>query len=198
VAEHVFALLLAISHGLEQAIDRTRKGDFSSRGLEGFDLFGKTLGVVGTGHIGQHAIRIARGFGMEVLGYDVAPDEDAARELGFRYVSLEELLGASDVDTRSPVRALAEGKLAAGLDVLPEEPVIREEAELLRSVYERRHNLEDLLADHVLLRLRNVIVTPHSAFRTREAIQRILDTTVRNIDAFARGEPGNIVGLSAG
>jgi D-lactate dehydrogenase len=236
VAEHVFALLLAISHGLEQAIDRTRKGDFSSRGLEGFDLFGKTLGVVGTGHIGQHAIRIARGFGMEVLGYDVAPDEDAARELGFRYVSLEELLGASDVvslhvpanartrgmigweqfqqmkdgavlintargpvvDTRSLVRALAEGKLAAGLDVLPEEPVIREEAELLRSVYERRHNLEDLLADHVLLRLRNVIVTPHSAFRTREAIQRILDTTVRNIDAFARGEPGNIVGLSAG
>ena len=237
VAEHVFALLLAISHRIEQAVDRTRKGDFSSRGLEGFDLFGKTLGVVGTGHIGRHTIRIARGFGMNVLAYDVAPDQDVAEDLGFRYVSINELLNASDivslhipanektrgmigweqfqqmkdgavlintargpvVDTRALVRALAEGKLAAaGLDVLPEEPVIREEAELLRSVYERRHNLEDLLADHVLLRLRNVIVTPHSAFRTREAVQRILDTTVSNIEAFVRGEPQNLVDLGGG
>ena len=82
---------------------------------------------------------------------------------------------------------------AVGLDVLPEEPVIREEAELLRSVFQKKHNLEEILAGHVLLRLRNVYITPHSAFNTKEAIQRILDTTVENITAFALGRPQNIV-----
>jgi D-lactate dehydrogenase len=232
VAEHVFGLLLTISHRLEQAIDRTRKGDFTPRGLQGFDLRGRTMGIIGTGGIGRETARIAKGFGMDVLAHDIQPDEQAARQLGFRYVGLDELLSASDVisvhvpanektrhllsgeefekmkdgavlintargdivDTRALVRALAEQKLsAAGLDVLPEEPVIREEAELLRSVYEERHNLHTLLANHVLVHMRNVVVTPHSAFNTREAVQRILDTTVENIRAFAAGEPQNAV-----
>ncbi len=232
VAEHVFGLLLTISHRLEEAIDRTRKGDFSPRGLQGFDLKGRTLGVVGTGDIGMSVIRIARGFDMEVLAFDIAPDEDAAKEFGFRYRTFDEVLGESDVitlhvpandkthhlindeafgkmgegavlintargeivDIRAMARALAEGRLsAAGLDVLPEEPVIREEAELLRSVYEREHNLETLLANHVLTHMRNVVVTPHSAFNTREAVRRIIDTTTANIRAFARGEPQNHV-----
>jgi D-lactate dehydrogenase len=99
------------------------------------------------------------------------------------------------VDTRALVRALAEGRLAgAGLDVLAEEPTVREEAELMRSVYERTHNLSDLLADHVLLRLRNVVVTPHSAFDTREARRRIVETTIDNVRAFAAGAPENVVG----
>jgi len=233
VAEHVFALLLTVSHKMEDAIDRTRKGDFSPRGLRGFDLEGKTFGVIGTGNIGQHAIRIARGFGMEVIAHDVKPNAEAAEELGFEYVDLDELLRRSDIitlhvpsipathhllshdqfekmkegvviintsrgdviDNQALVRGLAEGKVAgAGLDVLPEEPVIREEAELLRSVYQRKHNLEALLADHVLIRLRSVVVTPHSAFNTREAVTRILETTVENIEAFARGESRNVVG----
>lgn len=232
VAEHVFGLLLTISHRLEEAIDRTRKGDFSPRGLQGFDLLGKTMGIIGTGGIGREAIRIARGFGMTVLAFDIAPDEEAARSLDFRYTDPDELLGQSDivslhvpsndktrhlisreefdkmkdgavlintargdlVDTKALVRALAEQKLsAAGLDVLPEEPVIREEAELLRSVYEERHDLNTLLANHVLVHMRNVVVTPHSAFNTREAVQRILDTTVDNIVAFCQGEPINVV-----
>ncbi|MCR9098286.1 MAG: hydroxyacid dehydrogenase, partial [bacterium] len=67
VAEHVFALLLAISHRIVDAADRTRRGDFSQGGLQGFDLKGRTMGVIGTGDIGLHAARIARGFGMEVL-----------------------------------------------------------------------------------------------------------------------------------
>jgi D-lactate dehydrogenase len=86
VAEHVFGLLLTISHRLEEAIDRTRKGDFSPRGLQGFDLQGRVFGVIGTGSIGLHAIRIARGFGMELLAFDVQPNELAARDLGFEYV----------------------------------------------------------------------------------------------------------------
>ncbi len=236
VAEHVFALLLTLSHKMDQAIDRTRKGDFSPRGLQGFDLQGKTFGVIGTGNIGRHAIGIARGFGMEVVAYDLKPDDEAASQLGFAYVDMDELLRRADVislhvpatpktrhllsheqfdqmkqdvviintsrgnviDSQALIRGLAEGKVyGAGLDVLPEEPVIREEAELLRSVYERKHNLDALLADHVLIRLRNVVVTPHSAFNTREAVSRILETTVDNIESFVQGKGQNIVPRAA-
>ena len=233
VAEHVFALLLAISHRIPQAVSRTRQGDFSLKGLQGFDLCGRTMGIVGTGKIGRRTARIARGFDMRVLAYDVRPDEAAAREFGFEYVSLPDLLRESDVvslhvpgdratqglistrefalmkrgavvintargnvlDVKALLHALAEGTVAAaGLDVLPEEPVIREEAELLHSFFTRRHDLETLLADHVLLHMRNVVITPHSAFNTREAVQRILYTTLDNIEAFLRGVPENLVG----
>jgi D-lactate dehydrogenase len=101
------------------------------------------------------------------------------------------------VNVHALLEALTSGKLhAAGLDVLPEEPTIREEAELIRSFFRKQHNLEVLLADHILLRLRNVYITPHSAFNTREAVGRILDTTIENIRSFARGEPANIVSQS--
>jgi D-lactate dehydrogenase len=232
VAEHVFGLLLAISHNLVLAIDRTRRGDFSLQGLQGFDLRGKTLGVIGTGNIGRCVIEIATGFRMKVVAYDVKPDRQLAARLGFRYVDMNELLATADivtlhvpaneqthhlisneefarmkngvvlintargsvVDIQALVRALAEGKVAAaGLDVLPEEPVIREEAELLRSFFRKKYDLETLLADHILLRLRNVVITPHSAFDTREAIERILETTVENIKAFVGGKPQNVV-----
>lgn len=232
VAEHVFALLLAISHHLVEAVDRTRRGDFSQVGLQGFDLRGKTMGIIGTGGIGRHTATIAQGFGMTVLAFDVKPDQAVARDIGFQYAELKEVLGQSDVvslhvpgngktrhlvsteefaamkegavlintsrgtvvDIRALLKALSSGKIAAaGLDVLPEEPVIREEAELLRSAFNREHDLETLLADHILLRLRNVIITPHSAFNTREAVQRILDTTRDNIQAFLAGEIQNRV-----
>ncbi len=232
VAEHVFALLLAISHRLPEAIDRTRRGDFSQKNLQGFDLRGKTLGVLGTGHIGRHVCRIAKGFGMEVVAYDVQPDHDFADELGICYATQPQLLISSDVitlhvpynqkthhllsteqfqimkqgvvlintsrgdviDTRSLLQALASGRVrAAGLDVLSEEPSIREEAELIRTIFSRTHDLDSLLIDHVLLRMRNVIVTPHSAFNTREAVQRIIDTTIDNIQMFANGTPENLV-----
>lgn len=232
VAEHVFALLLTISHNMYAAVDRTRKGDFSLAGLRGFDLAGKTLGVIGTGAIGRHVIRIACGFEMNVLAYDVAPDPQLTRDYGCTYVQLEELLRQADiislhvpsaagtrhliaapqfelmkpgvvlintargdvVEIRALMAALASGKLAAaGLDVLPEEPTIREEAELLHRMFQRQHDLETLLADHVLLRLRNVYITPHSAFNTREAVERIIAITVENIRAFVSGQPQNVV-----
>src|SRR5262249_27431419 len=102
------------------------------------------------------------------------------------------------IDMTELVRALAEGKVAgAGLDVLPDEPVVREEAELLRCVYEHGKNLETLLADQVGRRLRNVVVTPHSAFNTVEEAQRIVSTTVENILTFAAGHPQNVVSAYA-
>ena len=232
VAEHVFALLLALSHRLVEAVDRTRRGDFGPQGLTGFDLQGRTLGVIGTGRIGRHTASIARGFGMDVLGYDLQPDEEAARRIGFRYVDLDGLLRACDVvslhvpgndDTRhliserefglmpdgavlintargtvvhiqSLLRALADGKLAgAGLDVLPEEPTIVEEAELLRRVYRREHDLSTLLANHILLHMNNVVITPHSAFNTKEAVRQILTVTRENILGYLEGSPRNPV-----
>jgi D-lactate dehydrogenase len=232
VAEHVFGLLLTISHHLVEAIDRTRRGDFSLQGLTGFDLRGKTIGVIGTGEIGACVIAIARGFGMRIVAFDTRQRQELAAEYGFDYLALDDLLAAADivtlhipanekthhfiggeqfdrmktgvilintargtvVDVQALVRAISEGKVrAAGLDVLPEEPVIREEAELLRSATREEYDKTALLAGHILLRLRNVVITPHSAFNTREAIGRILDTTVENIEAFARGEKQNIV-----
>lgn len=232
VAEHVFALLLAISRNVVEAANRTSRGEFSQRGLRGFDLREKTLGIIGTGDIGAHVIRIAQGFGMKVVAFDVEPRDELSERYDFPYLPMEEVLATSDVitlhvplndetrhlidgaafeqmkdgvvlintargsvvDVEALAEALLSGKVAAaGLDVLPAEPVVREEAELLRSAYEHEHDLEVLLANHVLLRMRNVVVTPHTAFNTREAVERILDSTVENIKGFVKGEPENVV-----
>jgi len=99
VAEHAFALILALSRKVHQAYQRTSRYDFSLSGLRGFDLKGKTLGVVGAGSIGLHVIRIAKGFGMEVLAYDTREQPILAEVLGFTYVPLPELLQRSDVVT---------------------------------------------------------------------------------------------------
>lgn len=233
VAEYVFALLLAISRHVPEALERTRRGDFSQTDLRGFDLRGKALGVVGTGRIGRHTIEIARGFGMDVIAFDLHPDEALADALSFRYSSLVDVLARADVvtlhvpatpkthhlisdrefaamkdgavlintargdivDVSALVRALADKRLAAaGLDVLPVEPLIRDEAEIFRSDgWDPNADAHELLASHVLLRFSNVIITPHIAFYTDGALQRILDTTLSNIHAFARGRPQNVV-----
>jgi D-lactate dehydrogenase len=233
VAEHAFALLLAIARHIVDSVERTRRGNFAQSGLRGFELFEKTLGVIGTGRIGRRVIGIARGFAMEVIACDVRRDESAAAALGFRYASLDELLATADVvtlhvpatpgsrhmlsdrefalmkdgavlintargnvvDVAALVRALSTGKLrAAGLDVLPEEPVIREEAQIFRAeAPEQDYDLRALVANHVLLRFPNVIVTPHNAYHTDSAVRRIIETTLDNIDAFARGAPQNVL-----
>lgn len=232
VAEHVFALLLTISHRMREAMDRARNGEFSPMGLQGFDLAGKTLGVVGAGAIGRHVIQLARGFEMNVVACDVKPDEALARKLGFRYASFNEVIEAADIltlhvpatletnnllshkefsrmkdgvvlintargsliDPRALIEALRRGKVAAaGLDVMPDEPMIREEAQLICSFFCNQHDLRNLVADHILLRMPNVVVTPHSAFNTREAIGRIVETTIENIKAFINNKPRNVV-----
>ena len=98
------------------------------------------------------------------------------------------------VDVPALVRALADGRLrAAGLDVLPQEPLIREEAQIFRGAWSEGHDLKALVANHVLLRFPNVIVTPHIAYNTENAVRRIIDTTLANIEAFACGQPQNVI-----
>jgi D-lactate dehydrogenase len=97
VAEHTFALILALSRKVHQAYFRTIRGDFTFDGLQGFDLKGKTIGIVGTGHIGLHVIRIAKGFGMNVLAFDVMKNQFMAETLGFKYADFNQLLMKSDI-----------------------------------------------------------------------------------------------------
>lgn len=99
VAEHAFALILTMSRKLCESIERTRRGDFSLEGLRGFDLEGKTIGVVGVGRIGSNVIRIAKGFLMNAIAYDTRKNEELAKKLGFDYVSFDELLQKSDIIT---------------------------------------------------------------------------------------------------
>ncbi len=232
VAEHVFALLLTISHRMLEAVERAKTREFSPVGLQGFDLAGKTLGVIGTGAIGRRVVRIAKGFEMKVVAFDVAPDQRLAATLGFDYAPFDKILDVADivtlhapatpethhllsdrefarmkdgavlintargslVDQRALIQALRNGKIsAAGLDVMADEPMIREEAELICSVFCGAQDLRNLIADHVLLRMPNVVVTPHSGFNTREAVGRIVEVTIENIQAFGEGRPKNTV-----
>ncbi len=232
VAEQAFALLLALTRKIIPSVNRTRHGDFRLEDLRGVDLAGKTFGVIGTGRIGQHAMRIARGFGMNVVGYDPHPRPELVQQFGFTYQSLEELLAISDVvslhapatpetqhllnearlkmmkpsaylintargsliDTQALVRVLDSGHLAGvGLDVLEEECAIQEERELLSGVFQSKCDLQTVLADHILLNHPKVIITPHNAFNTREALERIVRTTIGNVEAFVAGHPVNVV-----
>ena len=231
VAEHAFALILALTRKLIPSIDRTKKFDFTTEGLTGVDLKGKTIGIVGGGKIGMNVVRIARGFQMSVLVYDVKRDASLAKELGFDYAELNDLLARSDIislhvpynkfthhlinkesiqhikqgaylintarggiiETEALIQALDDGTLAgAGLDVLEGECDIKEEKQLLTKHFQESCDLKTMLQDHLLMRHPNVLVTPHNAFNTREALVRILDTTVENIKAFASGAPINL------
>ncbi len=231
VAEHTFALILALSRKVHEAFVRVRAGNFSLDGLRGFDLKGKTIGVIGAGHIGLHVIRIARGFGMNVLAFDVRRDHFLAEVLGFEYSDLDALLGRSDiitlhapynrhthhlihpgnigkikrgailintargglVDTEALLKALDDGTLAgAGLDVLEGEETVLEESALLRD-QTNPELLRRAIQNHLILKKPNVVFTPHNAFNSQEALERILQTTADNITAFAAGAPKNVV-----
>ncbi len=97
IAEHVVALIMTLNRRTNRAYVRTRDGNFSLNGLMGFDMFGKTVGIVGTGRIARCLIDILKGFGMNILAYDIYPDEEYAKKTGIRYVDLEELFSESDI-----------------------------------------------------------------------------------------------------
>ena len=208
VAEHAMALLLTSIRRIHKAYNRTRDFNFSLNGLTGFDLHGKTIGVIGTGQIGRILIDISRGFGMNVIAYDLFPAKDS----GIAYVSLDELYAESDIislhcpltdDTRHMIDEEAISKMKKGVvivntsrgalingEALVDGLLARKVGAACLDVYEEEADIffEDrsghILNDDVLSRLismPNVIVTSHQAFLTEEALENIAETTVNNI-----------------
>lgn len=233
VAEFTFGLILSLARHIPQATYRLKvSSQFSFEGFRGIDLNGKTLGVIGTGKIGANVIKIARGFNMKVLAYDVHQSQELVNSLGVTYVHLEELLKTSDivtlhvpfsqethylinkdniflmkkgallvntsrgavVETDALFQALTQEYLGgAALDVLESEVELKEEVELLGNGKISSDKLKNVLEDHILIDLPNVIITPHMAFYTKEAEESIMETTVNNIKSALSGNPLNIV-----
>lgn len=220
VAEHAFALILALSRKLYASIDGTKNGDFSTEKLQGFDLKGKTIGIVGLGHIGEHIARIANGFEMNVLVSTPRKDKNLEKKYSLKFVSFNYLLKNSDIitfhcpynkqthhlinskninqikkgayiintarggliQTKALTKAIQKGIISgAALDVLEEEDLIKEEVEMTSKKFSRKE-LEMVVQNHTLMKFDNVIITPHNAFNSREAVIRILDTTIKNIN----------------
>jgi len=247
VAEHTFALMLALSRRLRDSHQAVRSGQFTRAHLRGFDLRGRTLGVIGAGRVGLHVIRIAAGFGMKVLAYDAEPHPFFSELLNFEYVSLDELLKQSHVitlhvpldestqhiinrqtlalcrkgaliintgrgalmETAAVVEALDAGQIGGlGLDVLEDERVFKGGAASLmgEKIAERVRSTEAgsiprepsearlaefsrLVTQSQLLQRQDVILTPHVAFNSEEALACLQDMTVENIKAYIAGKP---------
>jgi D-lactate dehydrogenase len=218
VAEHTVGLMLALNRKLHRAYNRVREGNFSLEGLLGFDLHGKTAGIIGTGKIGMVVGQILAGFGCRILAFDPFPNE-TCRSLGARYLSLDELLAQSDIITlhcpltpenkymidASALRKMRDGVMlintsrgallntVAVIDALKSGRV----SYLGLDVYEEEEHIffEDrsglIISDDVFSRLLtfpNVIVTGHQAFFTREAVENIAATTIGNITSFESGQ----------
>lgn len=215
VAEHAIALLQTLNRKLHKAYNRTRDFNFSLAGLTGMDLHGKTVGVIGTGKIGQVFIDICRGYGMDVIAYDVFPVNDK----GIEYVDLDTLFKKSDIislhcplteQTYHILNKEAFGKMKKGVFLVnTSRGALIDSKELLNAlndetvkgagldVYEEEADLffEDfsgtLIKDDVLALLvsrPNVILTSHQAFLTQEALLNIADTTLLNLDEFFNGD----------
>ncbi|MCP9612637.1 2-hydroxyacid dehydrogenase [Coprobacter tertius] len=219
VAEYAVALMLTLNRKIHRAYWRTRDGNFSLHGLMGFDMHGKTAGIIGTGKIARILIRILKGFGMNILAYDLYPDYKFAEETGITYTSLDDLYRNSDIislhcpltektrymintdsiskmkdgvmiintgrgqliHTNALIDGLKDKKIgSAGLDVYEEE-----------GDYFYEDKSDKIIDDDVLARLlsfNNVVVTSHQAFFTKEAVQNIAETTLRNIQDFIEGK----------
>lgn len=218
VAEHAMAMLLTIVRRTHKAYIRTRDFNFSLNGLVGFDLHGKTIGIIGTGRIGRALIDICRGFGMKIIAYDARPDKN----LDVEYVSLDELYIRSDIislhcplteTTEHMIDANAIQKMKKGVVLINTSRGALIDAEALLSgikdrhigaacldVYEEESDVffEDfsghILDDDVLARLismPNVLITSHQAFLTEEALDSIAGTTIQNILDFFEGRPNS-------
>ncbi len=215
VAEFTFGLILNLSRNISNANNYLRE-TLNYKYLpwmEGFNLEGKTLGIIGTGKIGKNVIKIAKGFEMNILAYDLYPDLNFAKENNFTYKSFAEVITQADIltlhapytkenyhminkenitmmkkgvylintargeliDTEALIWGLKEKIITgAGLDVLESE--------------------KDIIAlNHELIKMPNVMVSPHMAFYTREAVASIIETTIENIKSFIAGKPENIV-----
>jgi len=218
VAEHAIGLVLTLDRRLHKAYNRVREGNFSLEGLLGFDLFGRTVGVVGTGRIGRCVAEILLGFGCRVLAFDPTPEPELTRR-GVSYAPLDELLAASDIvtlhcplnpTTRHMIDAAALARMKRGAMLintsrggLIDTPAVIKALKtgqlghLGLDVYEEEADLffddhsNSIIHDDVFTRLLtfpNVVITAHQAFFTQNALDAIAAQTVRNLVHFDRGE----------
>lgn len=218
VAEHAVALILALNRHLHRAFARTREGNFNLSGLVGFDLHGKTIGVVGTGRIGTVFCRIMQGFGCRVLAMDPFPTEEC-RAMGVEYTSPEQIFREAEIislhcpltpDTRHLINDAALELMKPGVMIINTSrgAVIDTGAAVrgLKSgrigalgldVYEEEGDLffrdlsDEIIQDDVFARLLtfpNVVITAHQAFLTREALGNIAETTMQNLSSFETGD----------
>jgi D-lactate dehydrogenase len=223
IAEHAVALILALNRRIHRAFNRTREGDFSLHGLIGFDLHGKTVGIIGTGQIGAAFARIMAGFGCQLLAYDPNPDPQL-QALGVEYLPLTELLAQAHIVSlhcplNNATRHLINAQSLAcmqpgamlintGRGALVDTPALIDALKSAQlgylglDVYEEEAALffedqsDQPLQDDVLARLLtfpNVIITAHQAFLTREALAAIASITMENIACWAAGQPQNLV-----
>lgn len=219
VAEHTIGLILTLNRKIHRAYNRVREGNFSLDGLLGFDLNGQTVGIIGTGKIGVIVAQILKGFGCQLLAYDLHPNSEC-EALGAKYVELPELFQNSDIiSLHCPLtpenhhlvndEALAQMKQGVMLintsrgALIDTQAVIsalksRKVGYLGLDVYERETDLffedlsEDVIQDDVFQRLQtfpNVLITGHQAFFTENALKNIAETTLSNIHNFEQGKP---------
>ena len=213
VAEHAIALILTLNRKIHRAYNRVREGNFTLDGLLGFDLHGRTVGIIGTGKIGRVAGQILHGFGCRLLAYDLHPNLEFANKYG-EYVALGDLLKQSDIislhcpltpQTHHLIDDKAIAKMKTGVmlvntsrgELIDTKAVIdglkaKQIGHLALDVYERESNIffEDMSAEIIqddiferLLTFPNVIITGHQAFFTSDALNNIAETTLNNITA---------------
>lgn len=223
VAEHAMALLLTINRRTHKAYIRTRDFNFSLQGFVGFDLYGKTVGIIGTGKIGRVFADICKGFGMNILAYDKFPNEAS----GLHYTSLDEIFEKSDVislhcpltdETKHPINAGSIAKMKKGVTIInTSRGALIDTEDLIEGikskrigaacldVYEEEGDFfyEDcsghVMQDDTLVRLiamPNVIVSSHQAFLTKEALDNIAATTVSNVLNYFQGTPNEVTEVS--
>ena len=215
VAEHAMALILSLNRKIHKSYLRTREFNFNIVGFTGFDLHGKTVGVIGTGKIGQAFINICKGFGMNILAYDPYPNNT----LGIRYVSLDELYKESDIislhcpltkETRHIIDEKAISKMKKSVMIInTSRGALIDSKSLLDSlkskkissaaldVYEEEaevffeDNSNEIIQDEtlaLLISLPNVIITSHQGYLTEEALDNIATVTFKNLDDFFNNE----------
>ena len=219
VAEHAMAMILTLNRKTHKAYNRIREQNFSLNGLLGFNIYGKTIGVIGTGNIGQAFARIAKGFGATILAYDPYPHA-GLEALGVRYVALETLLSSSDIislhcpllaSTKHLVNEHSLARMRKGVmlintsrgGLVDSQAVIKalqnqQIGYLGIDVYEQEDKLffrdlsESIITDEqfqILQSFPNVLITAHQAFFTEEALTQIAETTLSNIANLEKGKP---------
>jgi D-lactate dehydrogenase len=217
VAEYSLALMLSLNRKIHRAYWRTRDGNFSLNGLMGFDMHGKTIGIIGTGKIARILIRLLKGFGMRILAYDLYPDMKFAGEEGISYVSLDELYRESDIISlhcpltdqtkymidKDSIDKMKEGVMIINtgrgqlintndlIEGLKEKKIAAAGLDVYEEEgeYFYEDKSDKIIDDDVLARLLNVIVTSHQAFFTKEALHNIAETTLQNIEDFRCHRP---------